>query len=95
MINPDTNIYQDLVFVLLQSLLILILLIKATSYAKKASGAFGEVVIGAGKAVVGLALGGAALGTAAALRGTVGAVAKSIQSPGAMAKNANIGANLS
>ncbi len=67
---------EAMVLIILPSLVILILLNRATKFAKDASGELGGMVIGAGKMAAGLAVGGAALGGAALLRGSVGAFMK-------------------
>lgn len=86
----NTNIFQSfvdrnyeqqgtleaIVLIVLPSLVILILLNRATKYAKDASGELGSAVISGAKLVAGLAVGGAALGGASILRGSVGAFMK-------------------
>lgn len=55
---------QILLGILLPAMFILVLLLKATEYAKKGSGKFGEMVVAGVKAVGGLAVAGAAGGVA-------------------------------
>lgn len=57
----------------------MVLLLKATEFAKKGSGAFGAAVMTAAKVAGGLAVGATGLGLAVAGRQTFGAVSKSIQ----------------
>ena len=68
--------------VILPAMLILILLLKATEFAKKGSGKFGEVLSKAagtvGGLATGLAIGAATGGAAMALRGTIGRGAANI-----------------
>lgn len=66
---------EYLLLLLVPSLLIMALLLKATQFAKKGAGELGEVTIGAGKAALGLALGGAAVGTAFVGRNVLGRAA--------------------
>lgn len=67
---------KKILLVTIPALMIMILLLKATSFAKKMSGTLGEMIIKGGQAVAGMAAGvavGAATGGAAlAARGTVG-----------------------
>jgi hypothetical protein len=71
-----TKIIESILSIVLPALLILILLLKATEFAKKGSGKFGEVVISTAKLATSLAVGGTALGVAAAGRATVGTTMK-------------------
>ncbi len=64
--------------IFLPAMLILILLIKATDYAKKGSGKFGEVVMKGAQVVGGLALGAATGGTAMLASNTIGRAARNI-----------------
>ena len=73
---------------------VLTLLLKATEFAKKGSGQFGEAVMNGAKVAGGLAIGGAALGGAGLLRGTGGATAKYVQNKGAREKDLKIGDRL-
>ncbi len=86
-----TNPVGWLVVVFVPSIMICMLLLAGTKYAKKASGEITGVVINGAKVLAGLAVGGAALGTAGILRGTVGAVMKK-SSTGDIAAN-RIGQN--
>ena len=74
--NPDQDTFQVMLFIIIQAIIILTLLMKATSYAKKSGGKAAEIIIGAGKAVAGLAVGGAFLGAASIGKGTIGAFMK-------------------
>ncbi len=78
--EADQGWIETIILIIVPAMIILILLMKATSYAKKASGELGSLAINGAKVAAGLAFGGAALGGAAILRGTVGAVSKSVQS---------------
>lgn len=74
--NGESGLVTTLLLVLIPAMIILAMLLKAADFAKKGGGQFGEMAIGAGKMVAGLAVGGAAglaLGAAAgAARATVG-----------------------
>ena len=76
LIKKDQDAVAMILSILIPALVILILLLVATKYAKKGSGQLGEMMIKAGTAAAGLAgglaLGAAAGGAAVALRGTVG-----------------------
>ncbi len=72
----EQDTYQVILLIIIQALIVLVLLMQATSFAKKGSGQLGEALISGAKVIGGLALGGAALGTAAFGRGTVGAFMK-------------------
>lgn len=67
-----TTFLPMLLLIIIPSMIFIILLMKATEYAKKGSGQLGAAMIGAGKALVGLSVGGAALGLAAGGRMTAG-----------------------
>lgn len=85
---------QVLILILIPSLIFIILLIKATDYAKKGSGQLGQIAVSVGKAAV---VGGAmiATGGAAALgRGTVGATANYVKNDNARAKAMDLSNNL-
>ncbi len=71
-----TKIIESILSIVLPALLILILLLKATEFAKKGSGKFGEIVISSAKLATSLAVGGTALGMAAAGRASVGTFMK-------------------
>ena len=66
-----TGMIQTLIMLFLPAMLIVILLVKGASYAKKASGEVTEKIMGYGKAAVGLA-GGVALGAATGGAGLIG-----------------------
>ena len=59
-LNQGNGVIVALLKMIIPAVLILILLLKATEYAKKGSGAFGETVMKAGGIALGLAAGGAA-----------------------------------
>lgn len=63
---------EDLLMIVMGAMIILVLLMKATSFAKKGGGKFAEVTIGAAKVVGGLALGAGIGGAALAARGVIG-----------------------
>lgn len=63
---------NTLLSIIIPALVILLLLIKATSFAKKGAGQFGEAMIKGGTMVGGLALGAATGGAAFALRAGIG-----------------------
>jgi hypothetical protein len=73
------GVLQNIIFILIPAMVVLVLLNRATKYAKKSSGAAGEFVMGGIKAAGLLAAGGAVVGGAAILRGTAGATAKAVQ----------------
>jgi hypothetical protein len=58
--------------IILPAMLILILLMRATKYAKEGSGTVGEVLMKGANIAAGLAVGAGAIGAAGLLRGTVG-----------------------
>src|SRR3989344_5901 len=80
--NDATAVIKMLLGIVLPTMLILILLLKATEFAKKGSGKFGEVLSKAagtvGGLATGLAIGAATGGAAMALRGTIGRGAANI-----------------
>lgn len=61
-----------LLLILIPALLILILLLKATEFAKKGSGALGEKLVSYGKAALGIGLGAATGGMALGAMGAIG-----------------------
>ncbi len=63
---------ETTIFMIIPALVILILLLKATKFAKEASGKLGEMMISGANLVTGLAVGGAALGGASILRTGIG-----------------------
>ncbi|MDD5720943.1 MAG: hypothetical protein PHT16_00640 [Candidatus Pacebacteria bacterium] len=63
---------QTLLFTLIPAMVIMVLLLRATKYAKEGSGAIGEMVFKGAKIVGGLALGGAIGGAAFAGRNVIG-----------------------
>ncbi len=86
LIKPEQEIYQTMLLIILQALVVLILLHKAAKYAKDASGELGAAVIGGAKMLAGLAVGGAALGTAVVGRSLIGQTAAGLsRRSGAMA----------
>lgn len=70
--SDNVGIMATLVMIFVPALLIVILLLKGASYAKKASGEFTGAVMSGAKVIGGLALGGAALGTAFIGRTAIG-----------------------
>ncbi|MBI3305740.1 hypothetical protein HYZ82_01240 [Candidatus Nomurabacteria bacterium] len=75
--DPEKQTWMEtLLFMIIPAMVILILLMKATKYAKEASGEVGQMVINGTKFAAGLAVGGTALGGAQILRGSVGAFMK-------------------
>lgn len=78
---------QTILGVAIPGMLILILLLQATEFAKKGAGKIGEGVMNFAKLAGGLALGTAAFGTAALGRKTLGATAKYVQNEGARKKD--------
>ena len=74
--GAEQDTYQVMVLIILQALITLVLLMKATKYAKESSGKLGEILVGGAKMAAGLAIGVAASGGAAIVRGTVGAIMK-------------------
>lgn len=87
MLMKGDGIIITLLRMIIPALFVMILLLKATEYAKKGSGKFGEVAINGAKVLTGLAVDGVALGAAAAGRATVGATAKYVQNEGARKKD--------
>lgn len=73
--GADQTLIEMVLFIIIPALLILILLLKATEFAKKGSGKFGEVLMTGAKIIGGVALGAATGGASMALQGTVGASA--------------------
>jgi hypothetical protein len=73
--GADQSFIEVILFMIIPALLILILLLKATEFAKKGSGKFGEVLMTGAKIAGGFALGAATGGASMALQGTVGASA--------------------
>jgi len=84
--SKDQATLEALVLIVLPGLVILILLYKATGYAKKASGQLGEAMIKGGKLALGLAagvaVGGGAALAAKGLQGTVGRFGQRIEEKG-------------
>ena len=72
---PSENTWETIMFFIIPALVILIILHKATSYAKKTSGELGEAVMKYGKMVGGLALGAAAATASGGASLTVGGLA--------------------
>ena len=66
------GVVHTLLGIMLPAIVIMTLLLKATEFAKKGGGKFGELAIGAGKLVGGLALGAGIGGAAMAARTTIG-----------------------
>ena len=94
-----TNIFESFVSgegfmanflgILLPALILLALLLKATEFAKKGGGKFGEMALGAVKMAGGLALGAATGGAALLGTGLIGGAANSFMSSGLGAKLRN------
>ncbi|MFZ2149985.1 MAG: hypothetical protein WAV15_02400 [Minisyncoccia bacterium] len=86
--NDPATVMKMILGVAIPTLLILILLLKATQYAKKGSGAVGEVITKVGGQVggmaAGIALGAATGGASMALRGTVGRAGANLAESNAM-----------
>lgn len=76
LITNKGNIVFTLLNVLIPALVIIILLLKATSFAKKGSGVFGEAIMKGAKLAGGLAVGAATGGASMALSNTVGRAAR-------------------
>lgn len=74
--GTTTRMIESILMIVLPALLILMLLLKATEYAKKGSGKFGEAVMTGAKLVGGLALGAATGGAALVASNTIGARAQ-------------------
>lgn len=70
--EKNTNFVGTILRIVIPALVILILLLKATDFAKKGSGKLGEMMMTGAKMVGGLALGGVALGGAFAARTALG-----------------------
>ncbi len=70
--SDDVGIIGTILLVVIPSLVILSLLMKATDYAKKGSGQFGEMALGAVKGIAALTAGGAILTAATVGKQTVG-----------------------
>jgi hypothetical protein len=68
----DKNPFEIMLLIILPALFILILLLQAVKFAKKGSGAFGEMIMKYSKIAGGLALGGALGATAFAGRNAIG-----------------------
>lgn len=67
---PGKDLVQTILGVVLPALLILILLLKATDFAKKGSGSFGDALMKGAKVVGGLALGAVTMGAGVAAGAT-------------------------
>ncbi len=65
LIQNQKGIMADILLILIPAMIIMAMLLKATEYAKKGSGKFGEMALKGIQAAGGLAIGGAALGRAA------------------------------
>lgn len=79
--NTDTGIKSatsKILAVAIPATIIILLLLKATSYAKKGGGQLGSMAMGLGKMVGGLALGAATGGAALAATGTLGKLGSSL-----------------
>jgi hypothetical protein len=70
---------EAIILLIIPALVVIILLLKAISYAKKSSGELGQAVMSGVKVAGALAVGGAALGGAALARGTVRSQARFVQ----------------
>ncbi len=70
--NTNPGFMVNLLYVLIPAIFILVLLLKATKYAKKGSGAFGEYVMKGASMVGGLALGAATGGASVVGTATLG-----------------------
>ena len=73
-VTANMNTYQELMFIVLQAIIVLTLLLSTAKYAKKSSGALGELMMKGAKIIGGVALGAAAGGVALAGRGLIGGV---------------------
>ena len=73
--EAEQDTFQVMLLMIIQALIILALLRKATEYAKKGGGGFAEVVLKGTKIIGGLAIGAATGGAALGLSGGVGALA--------------------
>jgi hypothetical protein len=67
---------ETIIFLIIPAMIILALLMKATEFAKKGGGQFGEAIMTGAKVMGGLAVGGAFLGGASLLKGSVGGFVK-------------------
>ena len=74
----DQGMIETMLFLFLPALIILILLIKATKFAKEASGALGEMLISGAKIAGGLAIGGGMGLAAKGLQGSLGHIGKRV-----------------
>ncbi len=75
-VTENGSMMSTILLVVLPAMMILIMLIMATKYAKKASGQLGEVISGTAKMLGGLAIGAASGGVALAGRASLGAFMK-------------------
>ncbi len=76
--TAESGFIGTILSVIIPALVIMALLLKATEFAKKGGGKFGEMAISGAKLAAGLALGGAALGTAVAGRTVIGGTAAAL-----------------
>ncbi len=78
--TKDQGWLETMILIIIPALVILTILMKATKFAKDASGELGKAIIGGAKILGGVALGVATGGTAMALSGTVGRLARNTAS---------------
>lgn len=84
----DKSMTQTIMLIVIPGMIILILLLKATEFAKKGSGKLGEVLMTGAKLVGGLALGAATGGTALLATGTIGKYAQGVANDDELRKKA-------
>lgn len=82
-VDKSQGIAATLIGIFVPAVVIIMLLLKGASYAKKASGAATDAILSGAKVVGGLALGGGALFAAGAGRATIGATSKYVQNDSA------------
>ena len=83
----NQTILANIIMIFVPAILIVILLLKGTAYAKKASGEFTEKIISGTKAVAGLAVGAAVGGAALLGTGVVGGLASKAATSKAVTSN--------
>ncbi len=89
--GDTTTILGTILAILIPAMIVLALLLKATHFAKKGGGRFGELIMKGAKIAGGLAVGAATGGTAMLAAGTIGKFASSIANNDALKAKAAAG----
>ncbi|MFZ3011601.1 MAG: hypothetical protein WA060_01205 [Minisyncoccia bacterium] len=87
--KSNASFIETILLIIIPALVILILLLKATEYAKKGSGALGEKLMTGAKLIGGLALGAATGGTSLMATQAIGAISSKVASSEGLKTAAN------